>query len=144
LTERATFRLSAPVRDVVIDRTGQHVLALAEWQLSDCGGPGLPGQSLRVWDMSSQNDPDSWRLPISNVCLPNQAVIGIGDLADEGGEPGVRLVTAQGTRWHACPGCPRPNETAQAMLTRLIDSAKTAKAQLLDDNTLRDRYGLRF
>ena len=143
LTERATFRLVAPVQDVAIDLAGQHVLALAGWQLSDCSRPGLPGQALRVWNVAPSND--SWSIPISSVCFPNQVVVGVSDLVrNERGEPGVMLVTARGTRWHGCPGCARSNETPEAMLARLIKDAKTAGAQLLSDDALTNRYGLKF
>ena len=128
LTERATFRLAAPVEDVAIDRTGQHVLALSAWQLFDCSRPGLPGQALRVWNVAPSND--SLSIPISSVCFPNQVVLGVGDLVpDERGEPGVMLVTARGTRWHGCPGCARADETPEAMRARLIEDAKMAGAQ---------------
>ena len=128
LTERPTFRLAAPVQDVAIDGTGQHVLALAAWQLSECSRAGLPGQALRVWNVAPSNDSGS--IPISSVCFPNQMVLGVGELVrDQRGEPGVMLVTARGPRWHGCPGCARPNETPEAMLARLIDKAKTAGAQ---------------
>ena len=143
LTERATFRLSAPVQDVAIDLAGQHVLALAGWQLSNCSRPGLPGQALRVWNVAPSNE--SWSIPISSACVPNQVVVGVSDLVrDERGEPGVILVTAHGTRWHGCPGCARSDETPEAMLGRLIKDAKTAGAQLLSDDTLTNRYGLKF
>ncbi len=68
LTERATFRLAAPVQDVAIDHAGQHVSALSAWQLFDCSRPGLPGQALRVWNVAPSND--SVTIPISSVCLP--------------------------------------------------------------------------
>jgi hypothetical protein len=143
LTERATFRLAASVQDVAIDRTGQHVLALAAWQLTDCSRPGLPGQALRVWDVTPRNQ--NWSIPISTVCLPNQVVVGVGELtADARGEPGVMLVTARGTRWHACPGCARPDETPDAMLARLMDSARESGAQPLSNDALANRYGLKF
>jgi hypothetical protein len=130
LTERATFQLSTPVEDVGIDRTGQHVLALAAWQAFDCSRPGLPGQALRVWNVTPSND--SWGTPISSVCFPNQVVLGVGELVpNERGEPGVMLVTARGPRWHGCPGCARSNETPEGMLARLIENAKTAGAQSL-------------
>jgi hypothetical protein len=128
LTERATFRLAAPVEDVAIDRTGQHVSALSAWQLFDCSRPGLPGQALRVWNVAPSND--SLSIPISSVCFPNQIVLGVGELVpNERGEPGVMLVTGRGSRWHGCPGCARANETPEAMLARLIDNAKKAGAQ---------------
>ncbi len=143
LTERATFRLASAVQDVAIDRAGQHVLALAAWQLTDCSRPGLPGQALRVWDVNARNQ--GWNIPISTVCLPNQVVVGVGELrTDERGEPGVMLVTARGTRWHGCPGCARPSETPEAMLARLIENAKKAGAQPLSNDTLSNRYGLKF
>jgi hypothetical protein len=129
LTERAIFRLAAPVEDVAIDRTGQHVSALSAWQHFDCSRPGLPGQALRVWNVAPSND--SLSIPISSVCFPNQVVLGVGDLVpNERGEPGVMLVTGRGTRWHGCPGCARSNETPEAMLARLIEKSKTAGAQL--------------
>lgn len=104
-------------------------MALAAWQRSECSRPGLPGQALRVWNVAPSND--SWSMPISSVCFPNQLVVGVGELVpDAGGEPGVMLVTARGTRWHGCPGCARSNETPEAMLARLIEKAKTAGAQI--------------
>ncbi len=143
LTERATFRLAAAVQDLAIDRTGQHVLALAAWQLTDCSRPGLPGQALRVWDVTPRNQ--NWSIPISTVCLPNQVVVGVGELTtDARGEPGVMLVTARGTRWHACPGCARSDETPEGMLARLKESARKAGAQPLGDDALTNRYGLEF
>ena len=128
LTERATFRLAAPVEDVAIDRTGHHVSALSAWQLFDCSRPGLPGQALRVWNVAPSND--SLSIPISSVCFPNQVVLGVGDLVpNERGEPGVMLVTGRGSRWHGCPGCARADETPEAMRARLVEDAKKAGAQ---------------
>ena len=128
LTEHATFRLAAPVEDVAIDGTGQHVSALSAWQLFDCSRPGLPGQALRVWNVASTND--SLSIPISSVCFPNQVVLGVGDLVpNELGEPGVMLVTGRGSRWHGCPGCARGNETPEAMRDRLLGRAKMTGAQ---------------
>jgi hypothetical protein len=76
---------------------------------------------------------DSRSMPVSSVCFPNQAVLGVGELVpNERGEPGVMLVTAHGTRWHGCPGCARPSETPEAMLARLSENAKTAGAHLWD------------
>ncbi len=128
LTARASFRLAAPVEDVAIDHTGQHVSALSAWQRFDCSRPGLPGQALRVWNVAPSNDTLS--IPIASACFPNQVVLGVGELVpNERGEPGVMLVTGRGSRWHGCPGCARANETPEAMLARLVENAKKAGAQ---------------
>jgi hypothetical protein len=143
LTRLATFQFASPVKTVTIDPEERHVVALADWQPNSCSRPGLPGQALQVWDLRLPIDARD--IPVSKACFPNQAILGIGEMAIRDGDLHVPLVTARGTRWHECPGCAMTGETEEQILGRLEKAASyAAKAPLPTDDELYFRYGLRF
>jgi hypothetical protein len=143
LTQRAAFRFSAPVQQVRVDPGGRYVSALAEWQLSGCVRPGLPGQSFRIWDMTGPGE--TWRIPRSSQCFPNQVVLDMGHVIRDG-KPAVSPLVLHGRDpvLRACLGCGYANETPAEMLERLRQMAEKRRTKNLTEKTLRDTYGLSF
>jgi hypothetical protein len=163
LTTRAIYGFPVPIKDVRIDPPGAHrrVTALGEWQINNCVHPGLPGQTMRAWDVGL---PDSHRTtPVSAACFPNATIAALGawgEKADDdtskcpapgnpsaGGDrpkPGLCLITPDGRRWHACPGCAAAGETADTVHARALDMAEKKGARKIDDAELEQRYGFKL
>jgi len=144
LTEVAAFRLASAVQDVLISGDSHYVTALAAWQLTSCGRPSLPGQSIQIWDTTLSREQRS--TPISSVCLPNQLVLAVGEVRiNSKGAPAVKLVAGSpaDARSLECLACARTDETPSGVLERLVAKAKELKAVSLDPKTLETRYLLK-
>lgn len=166
LTERVVYRLPAEVKAVSIGekKSGvrRRITALGAWQPNNCLYPALPGQSLRVWELG---DEKMEKIPVSNVCFPNQPILAIGEwtqrpltgnvapptvkagLAGAGaitGGAGIQLLLPQGARWHACPGCRLENESDAKRRARLVGMAEAKGSIGLGPDVLNTRYGLKL
>jgi WD40 repeat protein len=156
LSSRAIYQLAVPVKAVSLEEKDQgkqphHVAALWEWQANGCTRPGLPGQSVQIWELQHVWDgkPEEQPPPVSIMCFPNQRVTTIGSirLIKDGGEiidVQLPVVLGNQVKLIPCRGCARGDETATQILTRLKEEAKKLGAQDIDDKTLATVYGIRF
>ena len=155
LSPRAIYQFAAPVKAVSLqegqNKHPQHVAALWEWQPTGCTRPGLPGQSIQIWDLQRTWDlkPAYQPLLVSTRCFPNQRITTIGLVrliksGDKITDIQLPVVFGKEVQLIPCRGCARGNETATQMLDRLKDEVKQLGVRNIDDDTLATSYGIRF
>ena len=165
LSPLAVYQFKKQVKAVSIDSQQGYVAALFDWQTSDCTANGLPGQSIRIWGYleNRENSPlisthwvPRWlvsmfgkeeRFPlISNSCFPNRHIMSIGSITEQKSKMFLSIAFDDGHGFEPllCRGCANKTEKPADVLEKLLEEATNKKAEIITDEQLEERYGIKF
>jgi WD40 repeat protein len=138
------YQVRVPVKALSMDAKGKYVAVLSEWQPSGCTRSGLPGQSIRIWDLESK-EPKEQVTPVSVQCFPNRRITTIGAItAPDNPVENMWLPVMFGEQLERVPclACARPKESSDEVLERLRSEAKPLISKSIDEKGLLERYGI--